>query len=180
MTADPRNPTDPRAGGIELRLANDDDLPAVLAMNNRAVPAVNAHTADSLATLVDEATELVIADDHGQLAGFLLLLDGPGRNYDSLNYLWFSEHYDSFYYVDRIVVGENHRGAGIGRKLYEWAIENGAGRYPVLCAEVNIKPRNEGSLRFHDSMRFAAVGEQDTEGGSKRVVLLARDLPATQ
>lgn len=168
--------TQPVPAAVLLREATDADMAAVLDMNNKAVPAVNPHTAASLAALCSEATNVIIAEVSGEIAGFLLMLDGPGRAYESLNYAWFSARYASFYYVDRIVVGENNRGDGIGRLLYEWAIENGAGRYPVLCAEVNIKPRNEGSLRFHDAMHFKDVGEQDTEGGSKRVVLLARDL----
>lgn len=165
------NPSSP-----QLRLATSADLPAVLDMNNQAVPAVNDHTQTSLAALVAVATELVIAEHDGKVVGFLLLLDGPGRDYASENYAWFSQMFDSFYYVDRIVVSADARGLGIGRKLYEWAIENARGRYPVLCAEVNIKPRNDVSLAFHDTMNFAAVGEQDTEGGAKRVVMLARQL----
>jgi len=164
------------SAATHLRLATNGDLAAVLHMNNRAVPAVNAHTEESLAQLLQVSTELVIADIDGECAGFLLLLDGPGRDYSSLNYRWFSNTYERFYYVDRIVVSEDHRGKGLGRALYDWAIENGTGRYPVLCAEVNIKPRNDVSLDFHETMGFEAVGEQDTEGGEKRVVLLARTL----
>ena len=41
-----------------------------------------------------------------------------------------------------------------------------------MCAEVNIKPRNERSLIFHEKFGFTPVGEQDTEGGSKRVQLM--------
>lgn len=161
---------------VTVRHATQADLAAVLAMNNQAVPAVNGHTEASLTELWSKSTELLIADVDGDCAGFLLLLDGPGRDYESANYAWFSATYDSFYYVDRIVVGQDYRGAGIGRALYEWAIANGTGRYPVLCAEVNIRPRNDVSLRFHETMGYVAVGEQDTEGGTKRVVMLARDL----
>lgn len=161
---------------VQLRAATAADLPDVIEMNNRAVPAVNAHTAASFETLWHTSTELMIAEIDGEIAGFLLMLDGPGRDYASANYVWFSQKFDNFYYVDRIVVGENSRGHGVGRLLYEWAIENGSDRYPVLCAEVNIKPRNEVSLNFHHAMQFEAVGEQDTEGGEKRVVLLARSL----
>ena len=41
---------------------------------------------------------------------------------------------------------------------------------------MNVRPRNEGSLAFHDAFGFAAVGEQDTEAGSKRVRLYAKGL----
>ena len=41
---------------------------------------------------------------------------------------------------------------------------------------MNLRPRNEVSLAFHDTMGFTSVGEQDTEGGAKTVVMLARTL----
>ena len=41
---------------------------------------------------------------------------------------------------------------------------------------MNVRPRNDGSLRFHQRYGFTAVGEQDTEGGAKRVTLLEKRL----
>jgi predicted GNAT superfamily acetyltransferase len=35
---------------------------------------------------------------------------------------------------------------------------------------------NEGSLRFHHRIGFVEVGQQDTDGGTKRVSLLAKPL----
>jgi predicted GNAT superfamily acetyltransferase len=47
---------------------------------------------------------------------------------------------------------------------------------PVLFCEVNVRPRNETSLAFHEAIGFREVGQQDTDGGTKRVSLLALDL----
>ena len=158
-----------------LRDAEPADLAAVLTMNNAAVPAVNELTGSTLADLVTVSERLVVAGD-ADLEAFLLLLTGPGLAYDSANYRWFSARFSSFLYVDRVVVGDGHRGRGLGRRLYEHAVELGRDRFPVLCAEVNVRPRNDASLAFHEAMGFRSLGEQDTEGGAKRVVLLARDL----
>ena len=51
----------------------------------------------------------------------------------------------------------------------------------MLCCEVNVRPRNDASLRFHHSIGFREVGQQDTDGGNKTVSLLALPLtlPAT-
>ena len=73
--------------------------------------------------------------------------------------------------MDRVVVGESSWGQGNGRRFYEALAASGSNQ-PVMCAEVNIKPRNERSLIFHEKFGFTPVGEQDTEGGSKRVQLL--------
>jgi predicted GNAT superfamily acetyltransferase len=46
----------------------------------------------------------------------------------------------------------------------------------VLFCEVNVRPRNDASLAFHEAIGFREVGQQDTDGGAKRVSLLALDL----
>ncbi|MEZ5166428.1 MAG: GNAT family N-acetyltransferase [Acidimicrobiales bacterium] len=163
------------------------DLDEILRHNNDAVPAVNALTRPDLEWFAEHAHSFLVvdgpggADDPGDprrsVAGFLIGLVGPGLAYDSDNYRWFSARYDRFVYVDRVVVADGGRGAGVGSQLYEEFA--GRGRrdgHPVLLAEVNIRPRNDGSLRFHERHGFRAVGEQDTEGGAKRVVLLEKRL----
>ena len=97
-------------------------------------------------------------------------------NYFSENYRWFAARYEEFVYVDRVVVAEERRGSGVGRAFYEDIIEFSFSRAPVLLCEVNVKPRNDRSLRFHERFGFAEVGQLDTEGGSKRVSLLARPI----
>jgi predicted GNAT superfamily acetyltransferase len=161
---------------VELRAGTAADFDAVLDLNSAAVPAVSTLDAAGLAGLVDQARALVVADAGDGLAGFLMLLDGPGRGYDSLNYAWFSSRFSSFLYVDRVVVGPDSQRQGIGRQFYEYAIELGASEYPVLCAEVNTRPLNQQSLDFHDTFGFESVGSQDTEGGTKTVRMLARSL----
>jgi uncharacterized protein len=47
------------------------------------------------------------------------------------------------------------------------------GRLEVTC-EVNVRPRNEASLAFHAARGSVEVGRQETDAGSKTVVMLAR------
>jgi len=95
--------------------------------------------------------------------------------YPSANYQWFSSRYDRFLYVDRVVVAPPAFGRGMGQAFYR-AFINQAADHPVLCAEVNTRPRNERSLAFHTAFGFEPVGNQDTEGDTKTVQMLARDL----
>jgi predicted GNAT superfamily acetyltransferase len=39
-------------------------------------------------------------------------------DYDGIHFKWFQSRYDRFLYVDRVVVAEEHRSHGHGRKLY--------------------------------------------------------------
>jgi predicted GNAT superfamily acetyltransferase len=95
-----------------------------------------------------------------------------GSDYASRNYRWFAEHLDSFAYADRVVVAPDARRRGLGRLLYEHAIQH-AGDRP-LAAQVNTRPRNEGSLAFHDGMGFTEAGRLTHDGGAKEVVMLLR------
>ena len=158
-----------------LRSFVEDDLGAVLALNNAAAPAVNELTSSDLEWFA-EISHLFLVSESGigeerQITGFLIGLLGPGVDYESINYKWFTSRYESFLYVDRVVVGESSWGQGNGRRFYEALAESGSNQ-PVMCAEVNIKPRNDRSLIFHEKFGFIPVGEQDTEGGSKRVQLM--------
>lgn len=158
-----------------LRSYVEDDLGAVLALNNAAAPAVNELTSSDLEWFA-EISHLFLVSESGigeerQITGFLIGLLGPGVDYESINYKWFTSRYESFLYVDRVVVGESSWSQGNGRRFYEALAASGSDQ-PVMCAEVNVKPRNDRSLIFHEKFGFIPVGEQDTEGGSKRVQLM--------
>jgi len=160
----------------DIRLVETGDLNEILELNNAAVPAVNGLQRSDLDWFAEHAHSFLVKPTaDGKVAGYMVGLHGPGVGYESLNYKWFSERYDRFVYVDRIVVAEAGRGQGVGRALYdEFATRGRAGGHSVMLAEVNIKPRNEVSLRFHDLYGFVSVGEQDTERGTKRVVMLEK------
>jgi predicted GNAT superfamily acetyltransferase len=152
------------------------DAALIVAMNNAAVPNVNESTEAELTELI-EMSELTVAVTQGDdLLGFVLTLP-PGVEYASENYRWFSERYDSFVYVDRIVVSEQARNKGVGVELYDLVAGHAtkAGAPRILC-EVNLEPPNPGSLRFHKRIGFAEVGEQRTKGGTYLVSLLAKEL----
>ena len=162
---------------LDLRPPTAADLVALVDLNNAAAPAVNRLPAPDLVRLVDAAAwaRVVVAGD--AVVGGLVALDGPGLDYESENYAWFSDRYDSFLYVDRVVVSTARRGAGIGSGLYRAMLGHAEDvGHRVVCAEVNVRPANPGSLRFHRRHGFQPVGEQDTKGGTVRVRMLAREV----
>lgn len=149
-------------------------LDAVLALNNASTPHVNALTAGDLQGLIAAARLSVFAAFDGRLAGFVLAF-GPGADYASPNYRWFASRYPDFAYVDRIAVDPRFRGQGIARRLYDdvFALAGGA---PVCC-EVNLRPANETSMRFHLGLGMGEVGRQQVDDGAKEVALLATAAP---
>lgn len=173
---------------VRLRAARPVEIERIVNLNEAALPAVNSVPGEFFADWLERARRggsqdpLFLAVDLGagtdgagstdcSLLGFVLALP-PGCRYESINYRWFSERYARFLYVDRIVVAADQRGLGLGGTLYDGVVAEVRRRaLDRICCEVNLKPRNEGSLRFHSRYGFREVGRQPTEGGMKEVSL---------
>lgn len=107
----------------------------------------------------------------------LLITFDQDADYDSANFLWFQSRLGRFVYVDRIVVDDAHRGAGVARRLYEdlFVQAAGAGHDCIVC-EVNQVPPNPGSDAFHARMGFEEIGQATLAGGDKTVRYLRKFL----
>lgn len=156
---------------MRFRDAREDELDLLHRLNQAEVPHVGDVSRERFGELARICSDLVVADDEGHLAGFVLLF-GPGAPYTSPNYRWFSGRYADFAYVDRIVVAPTHRRRGVGEGLYLEAER----RRPTawLLAEVNLEPPNPGSMAFHRRQGFALVGHRGEEGSGYRVAMLAK------
>ncbi|MCU1399780.1 MAG: hypothetical protein JWN62_2889 [Acidimicrobiales bacterium] len=142
-------------------------------MNNDAVPAVSEADLAKMTALVDASLLSLVVEHEGEIVGFCVNF-GPGADYASVNYQWFCARYEEFAYLDRIVVSPAARNMGLGAAIYAAVEEHIAGTPWLLC-EVNLRPRNEGSLRFHERLGFVEVGQQETPYGVL-VSMLAKDL----
>lgn len=113
--------------------------------------------------------------EHSNLAGFLIAMT-PDCDYRSGNFKWFLERSRDFLYIDRIAVSPWFRKRGIAARLYadveRYARSIGAKR---LTLEVNVRPRNDVSLAFHDRMGFSGIDERETEYGA-RVLMMEKML----
>lgn len=157
-----------------FRAATEADLDALIALNDAAVPHVNALTRSAwLEFLRGTATIRVARAADGRIAALLVALP-PGCGYGSENYRWFERRLSRFVYVDRIVVDPAWRGRGLGAACYAdlGAVMRG-GDAPILC-EVNLRPANDASLAFHGKQGFREIGVQSVYGDTRRVVMLAR------
>lgn len=160
---------------VVIREIQDSEADWLHALNEACLPAVNQLSHEKLWTLVGKTAATRVAEVDGEPMGVAMTLF-PGIEHDSMNYLWFDGRMDDFLYLDRIMVSDKARGLGIGKALYDDVFSIAAkmpGINAVTC-EVNLKPFNGGSLKFHAGLGFLTVGEQDTEGGKKAVSLLRR------
>jgi predicted GNAT superfamily acetyltransferase len=163
---------------MHLREYRPDDADAVLALNAASVAVLSPLDAVQLRALAAQAALLRVAEQGGEVLGFLLALR-EGSAYASPNYRWFAARYPRFLYVDRVVVSEAARGAGLGAALYAdlFAFARAAGLDTVAC-EYDIDPPNEQSRRFHARFGFTEAGRQRLDGG-KQVSLQVATPPRT-
>jgi len=164
---------------IRLRGYDPADLAAIHSINEAACPAVGTATFDELGHIARESLIAVVADepDTATIAGFCLVL-APGADYGSMNYMWFSERYENFVYLDRIAIGPAFQRAGLGQQMYaevERLVEVRCPEATHFTLEVNLRPRNEQSLAFHARLGFAEVDQRDTDYGTL-VSLMAKPL----
>jgi uncharacterized protein len=158
-----------------LRALTDRDVDQVLALNRRNVEALAPMGRDRLDQLTGLADRFQVIDLDGTFAGFVLTF-APGSAYDSENYRWFADRYGTdFYYLDRIVLEEGVRRRGVGTFVYA-EVEQAAEKYQRLALEVNLLPRNEASLAFHERRGFIEVGRLGDD--SHLVSLMVKELPA--
>lgn len=160
---------------LEPRLFVAADIDSALELNNANSPSVGEIDRSQLEFLIEHSL-YSFAIGTAQLHAFCITF-APGAPYTSVNYKWFSRKYSDFVYLDRIVVRENMRNQSLGAKLYA-AVEQRMLKdrcAPLLTCEVNLKPPNLGSIRFHNRIGFSEVGQQDSKPGLT-VSLLAKTI----
>lgn len=151
------------------------DLDDVLALNEASLPHVSTMDLERTRWFAANAYYFRVARIHEQFAGFLIGLR-PGIDYGSENYRWFCDNYDDFGYIDRVAVDDAVRRQGVASRLYDDFADSLRGKVDVMTCEVNIRPPNESSMRYHELHGFRQVASQQTEGGTKEVAMMEKTL----
>jgi len=157
-----------------LRRVQDEDVERVLELNHGNVEALAPMDVGLLRELNRVADRFDVIAVNDAFAGFVVTF-APGTSYDSENYRWFTDRFgDRFYYLDRIVLSDRFRRRGLGTFVYD-EIEAVSAKYGRLTLEVNLKPRNDASLAFHERRGFVEVGRVGDE--NHLVSLMEKALP---
>ena len=98
---------------------------------------------------------ILLEDD--ELIGFAICFR-ESRPYWSENYKYFENKLDRFLYVDRIAIRNEYRRQGHAKRMYEDIFDFAGQDGLIVTAEVNTKPANQGSIRFHEYMGFKEGG----------------------
>lgn len=141
------------------------DTPAILELNADSVSVLSPMDECRFHRLRGLASLLLVSQTPRGIGGFLLGFES-GADYDSTNYQWFDRHEEQFLYVDRVAVSSTCRGQGIGKQLYDQAINWAKARsLESVVAEINVQPPNQASLMFHRSRGFVELGTRTPEPG---------------
>jgi predicted GNAT superfamily acetyltransferase len=144
---------------------------ALRKLNNANAVETSFLTPQKWRSMIDSA---FLTTSVGTSAALLITFD-QDANYDSVNFRWFCERFDRFVYVDRIVVSEQYRGAGLAKMLYEDFFNRARkDRHEIVTCEINAIPPNPGSDAFHARMGFVEMGQAELTDRNKTVRYLAK------
>ncbi len=162
-----------------IREMQAHDFSAVMRLNNDNVPAVSLIDLDELRKDVRLAEHALVITDTATSAphGFCTTFASGISEDLGVNYTWFADRYPAFVYLDRVVIDTPFQSQGWGELLYAEVERRirATGTTDLFVCEVNLQPRNEGSLRFHARLGFEQVGEQESKPGLI-VAMLAKRL----
>lgn len=158
---------------MQIRNATATDYPRILTLNEESVHFLSPLNHERLTLLHAAAPYHRVLESDAVVQAFLLVLR-EGATYDSPNYLWFSQRYKQFLYVDRVVVSASMQSRGAGRLLYDdlFKFAKSSGCQTITC-EFDIDPPNPQSASFHAAFGFREVGTQRVGLKQKQVSLQA-------
>lgn len=166
-----------------IRPVMPDDLQYLFQINMQSTPGVSDETWSDFQAIVELSTAFVATGEDNQPRGFITLVAPGEAGYASPNLRWFEARQAAtghrIIYVDRIAISPLYRGQKIGEALYRAAFDAFAGYDEVGC-EVNTKPNNPGSHRFHMALGFERVGKQRFEQTHKAVAYYVKPLAIRQ
>lgn len=142
---------------LEIVALNDPQL--LLELNNAAIPDINRLDITRAEWLVQHVVTPGLARLDAQPAGMIAVLS-EDCGYASDYYRWFTDRYENFLYIDRVIVAPWARGRGIARRLYQEIERIAQERRMAIVADVYSEPPNVPSLNLHRAMGYQEIGTQ--------------------
>ena len=98
--------------------ATKDDLASILSLNQDSIPAVSSSNMEMMAHFLIICDYFKICKINGEIIGFINALL-PSKDYKNEHYKWFNDKYESFIYVDRIIINKPYQNQGYGTVFYD-------------------------------------------------------------
>ncbi|WP_259553499.1 GNAT family N-acetyltransferase [[Roseibacterium] beibuensis] len=140
---------------IDFRRARAPDLPAIVALladdpigrlrEDASEPLIAAYIDAFAAIEADPNQLLAVATADGRVVGTLQITFIPGM---SRKGMWRGQ-------IEGVRIAADHRGAGLGRRAFEWAIEQCRARGCALVQLTTDRERPDAH-RFYEQLGFSA------------------------
>jgi uncharacterized protein len=162
---------------VRVRPVDAEDFEEILRINSESVPHVANLDDEEVRRLVTLASVAWVAQSEKRVVGYLVGMSNSD-GYDGEEFGCFLQRFDQpFVYVDQIAVDARARRMNVASQMYEhlahWCITRNIN---LLCCEVNMRPVNSVSMRFHEKLGFKRLDELETSDG-RRVALLCKHTP---
>lgn len=154
---------------VIIRTVEENDFQSIVKLNADEVEYTSVMDIERIRFLDKISDYHKVTFFDGNITAFLLAMRN-GAPYKNDNFRWFSNRYESFLYIDRIVVAEDYKGRGIGSLLYKDIFEYALNENIThIACEINTVPSNQPSQTFHTGHGFKEVGRRWLECGKKQV-----------
>ena len=145
---------------------NEARLQSIYDLNQANTPEVGSlESMQHLKQLIEFSSYNLLVLCNDEIVGFIICMRESSA-YGSENYKFFAQRLKKFLYVDRVVIDERHRRAGLGKAIYEDIFTHASNDYLPIALEVNTQPVNQPSLNFHEKMGFDRIGAKDFDDHS--------------
>lgn len=148
-----------------MRNIREEDIDAVLAINQLAMPGVTSLDAKTLREFMNEGVYFKVAQYSDFVQGYLCAFESHSA-YEGDEFRWFQTNMaENFIYIDQVAVHPQYRDRGMAESMYK-DLENYAltQKIHILVCEVNFIPRNDVSLSFHKKLGFREIGRMQVRG----------------
>ena len=143
-----------------IEQATKNDLKSILSLNQESIPAVSSSNIEMMKHFLIICDYFKVCKINGEIIGFLNALL-PSKEYKSEHYQWFNNKYDSFIYIDRIIINQSHQNQGYGTVFYNDLINSVNSTSLDIACEIHTKPYNKQSINFHKKYGFKQVGSKN-------------------
>jgi predicted GNAT superfamily acetyltransferase len=164
------------SGDIMLEPVVNADFESILQINQAAQPGVLSLSLPEPERIKNEAAVFCALKANGKCRAYVIAYSRDST-YDGEEFRWLQKNVtDKFLYIDQIAVASESHGGGFGTRVCEFmerfAVMND---FTCLCCEVNLKPPNPQSERFHLRREFREIGRLETADG-RIVAVMKKDL----
>ena len=144
----------------DLKLAKSEILEQIFNINEGYNPFLGPlGNLDKLKELLKQSNYSIYLTNKEQICAFSVCFR-ENSEYKSKNYKFFENRFKKFFYIDRIGVVKTFKNKGIGTFIYKRISDICKKDKLPICAEVNIAPKNDESIKFHEKMGFKKVCEK--------------------